>query len=28
LCGVYHGFMPIVIEGVSVSDFFQWVDSQ
>ena len=28
LCGVYHAFMPVAIEAVSVTDFFQWVDSQ
>lgn len=28
LCGVWHGFMPIVVEAVSVKDFFSWVDSQ
>jgi len=27
ICGVWHGFMPIVIEAVEVSDFFAWVDS-
>lgn len=25
LCGVYHGFMPIVVEAVSKSDFEKWV---
>lgn len=27
ICGVWHGFMPISIEAVEVSDFFAWVDS-
>jgi len=27
LCGVWHGFMPIAVEAVEVSDFFAWVDS-
>lgn len=27
ICGVWHGFMPIVVEAVEVSDFFAWVDS-
>lgn len=25
LCGVYHGFMPIVVEAVSKEEFTQWV---
>ena len=28
LCGVYHGFMPIVVESVAPEDFLVWVDSQ
>ena len=28
ICGVWHGFMPIAIEAVSVADFLNWVDSQ
>lgn len=28
LCGVNHGFMPIVIEAKSAEDFQQWVASQ
>ena len=28
ICGINHGFMPIVIEAVSVSDFVTWVESQ
>jgi len=26
ICGVWHGFMPIVIEAVSVQDYLAWVD--
>ena len=28
LCGVHHGFMPVVVEAVSVADFDAWVSSQ
>jgi cytochrome c oxidase subunit 2 len=28
LCGVNHGFMPIVIEAVSLEDYVNWVESQ
>ena len=28
LCGVQHGFMPIVIESVSYEDYVSWVASQ
>lgn len=28
ICGVWHGFMPVAVEAVSVEDFFKWVDSQ
>ena len=28
ICGVYHGFMPICVEAVSVQDYLAWVDSQ
>jgi len=28
LCGVNHGFMPIVIEGVTLKDYVSWVGSQ
>ncbi|RYE27653.1 MAG: cytochrome c oxidase subunit II [Sphingobacteriaceae bacterium] len=28
LCGVYHGFMPIAIEAVSVEKFVTWLYSQ
>jgi len=27
LCGVYHGFRPIVIEGVSLEKYVEWLDS-
>lgn len=27
ICGVWHGFMPIAVEAVKVSDFFGWADS-
>jgi len=27
ICGVWHGFMPIVVEAVSSSDFLVWIDS-
>jgi cytochrome c oxidase subunit 2 len=28
LCGVYHGFMPIVVNAVSEAEFAQWVSTQ
>lgn len=28
LCGINHGFMPIVVEAVSDSDFNQWISQQ
>ncbi|NKB47374.1 MAG: cytochrome c oxidase subunit II [Legionellales bacterium] len=28
LCGVYHGYMPIVVEAVSEEEFEQWVAQQ
>lgn len=28
ICGVYHGFMPIVVEVVSLDDYLVWLDSQ
>jgi cytochrome c oxidase subunit 2 len=28
LCGVYHGFMPICIEAVSLEKYLSWLDSQ
>jgi len=27
ICGVYHGFMPVVVEAVSTPDFLAWVDA-
>ncbi|RHW30146.1 cytochrome c oxidase subunit II [Neobacillus notoginsengisoli] len=27
ICGVWHGFMPIVVEAVSVQDYLSWIDS-
>jgi heme/copper-type cytochrome/quinol oxidase subunit 2 len=28
ICGVNHGFMPIVVEAVSLDDYISWVSSQ
>lgn len=28
LCGVYHGFMPICVERVSLEKYLSWLDSQ
>lgn len=28
LCGIYHGFMPIVVKAVPNEEFNQWVDKQ
>ena len=28
ICGVYHGFMPIAIEAVSLEKYLVWLDSQ
>ena len=28
LCGVWHGFMPIVIEAVSLENYLSWLKSQ
>uniref|UniRef100_A0A915KQZ6 cytochrome-c oxidase n=1 Tax=Romanomermis culicivorax TaxID=13658 RepID=A0A915KQZ6_ROMCU len=28
LCGTAHGFMPIVVEAVSLDKYISWVDSQ
>ena len=28
LCGVNHGFMPIVVESVPVDDYIQWVTNK
>jgi cytochrome c oxidase subunit 2 len=25
LCGVNHGFMPIVVEGVAIEKYIRWV---
>ena len=27
ICGVWHGFMPIAVEAVSVQDYLVWLDS-
>jgi cytochrome c oxidase subunit 2 len=27
ICGVWHGFMPIAVEAVSVQDYLAWVDA-
>lgn len=27
ICGVWHGFMPIAVEAVSVQDYLAWVAS-
>jgi len=27
ICGVWHGFMPIVVRSVSLEDFFNWAES-
>ena len=27
-CGVYHGFIPIAVEVVSLDDYLVWLDSQ
>ena len=27
ICGVWHGFMPIAVEAVSVQDYLTWIDS-
>ena len=27
ICGVYHGFMPIAIEAVSIQDYLTWIDA-
>ena len=26
ICGVYHGFMPIAVEAVSVQEYLAWID--
>jgi cytochrome c oxidase subunit 2 len=28
ICGVYHGFMPVVVEAVSLEKYLSWLDSQ
>lgn len=28
ICGVYHGFMPVCFEGVSLEEFLVWLDQQ
>ena len=28
LCGVNHGFMPIVVESVPVDDYIHWVTNK
>ena len=28
ICGIQHGFMPIVIEGISIDNFVFWVNAQ
>ena len=27
ICGVWHGFMPIAVEAVSVQDYLAWINS-
>ena len=27
ICGVWHGFMPIAVEAVSVQDYLAWIDA-
>ena len=27
ICGVWHGFMPIAVEAVSVQEYLAWIDS-
>ena len=27
ICGVYHGFMPIAIEAVSINEYLAWIDA-
>ena len=27
ICGVWHGFMPICVEAVSVQDYLAWIDA-
>jgi len=28
ICGVNHGFMPIVVRGISVNNFVKWIGSK
>ena len=28
ICGVNHGFMPIVVEAVSLEDYVSWISSK
>ncbi len=28
ICGVYHGFMPIAIQSVSLEEYLQWLNQQ
>jgi heme/copper-type cytochrome/quinol oxidase subunit 2 len=28
ICGVNHGFMPIVVEGVELEDYIQWISNK
>ena len=28
ICGVNHGFMPIVVEAVKLSDYITWVSNK
>jgi heme/copper-type cytochrome/quinol oxidase subunit 2 len=28
ICGANHGFMPIVVEGVSLEDYLSWVSNK
>jgi cytochrome c oxidase subunit 2 len=28
ICGVQHGFMPIVVQAVSIEDYVKWVSVQ
>jgi heme/copper-type cytochrome/quinol oxidase subunit 2 len=28
ICGVNHGFMPIVVKGVSTNDFISWITAK
>jgi heme/copper-type cytochrome/quinol oxidase subunit 2 len=28
ICGVNHGFMPIVVEGVELEDYIKWISTK